>query len=128
MNTEIKDSKSIYFSICVFMFLLIARLKMSNNYSLFEMSCLNLLALDYVVFDVFQKGMHKVKSRLNKTMFPKLVIRRKICILRLIGVLLFGLLFTFEVIYVYNLGNAVVNDVFTIIALFLAIEDKFINN
>lgn len=124
MSIDNNDTKSFLFSACVFTFLAITRFLLNENYTLLQMSCLNLLALDYALFHIFQQAYRRVKEKVYKSALPSSTKKRKNRCVLLWGLFLFVLVVSIEAIYILNFGNATVNDIISIIALFISIEDN----
>lgn len=124
MKVDKTDTKSFLFSVCIFLFIAIVRLLLNENYTLLQMSCLNLLALDYVLFHIFQQASSGVKKKINISAFPHSTKKRKSLCVNISGTCLFLVLVVAEVVYVINFGNATFNDIISIIALFVSIEDN----
>lgn len=121
--------KSLFRSICVFALLVFLRVIIADKtYTEVGMLCLNTLALDYILLDIFIDAHTCIKRRLNTSALPTKTAIRKLKPLTFGMVILFIIFLGIQFAYISVWANSLTNDILTILALFISIESTALSD
>lgn len=128
MDTEQLNGKSFWFSVIVFFFLIVARISLIRDEDIVSgMAVLSVLALDYVIVAIGYNAFVNVQKKLKSSFFPSLVVKRKINAMFISLLIVSIVICGFEFIYIRFFSRALVNDILSIIALFMSMEDRVLS-
>lgn len=121
--------KSLARSLCVFALIVFIRIFIKDKaYAETGMLCLNIIAFDYVLLDIFLDAYAHVKNRLNGSYLPALSIKSKLRPLIICALILFIVLLCLEFAYISKWTSPLNNDILTIITLFSSIESSILSD